>query len=132
IWSVSTLLRRKGTPTPVCWVIFSMVGSSSDQGRLGGRGEVGRCGQGAPDGGGGSDQRRDEVRAATLALAPFEVAVRRRGRALAGPELIRVHPETHRAPGVAPFGAEVEEDLVQPLGLGLEPDAGGARHHEDR
>src|SRR5450756_1451898 len=25
IWSVSTLLRRSGTPTPVCWVNFSMV-----------------------------------------------------------------------------------------------------------
>src|SRR6478735_6058729 len=143
IWSVSTLLRRSGTPTPVCWVNFSMmfflffrsdrleVGQRAAVGRGGARRQVGVGRERAADRGRRRDERRDEVRATALALAALEVAVRRGRRALAGRELVGVHAEAHRAAGVAPLGAEVEEDLVEPLGLGLEPHAGGRRDDED-
>src|SRR5690606_38995696 len=111
IWSVSTLLRRSGTPTPVCWVNFSMAMfllSGADQ-RAGGL-EVGRRGQRPPHGGRGGDERGDEVGAPALALAPLEVAVGGRGGPLSRLELVGVHPQAHRAPGVAPLGAELEED----------------------
>src|SRR4051794_18876895 len=99
IWSVSTLLRRSGTPTPVCWLNFSMTISSlglcvsgwrSDRLEVGQRAAVGRDDVGAEvgdgrqraaDGRGGRHQRRHEVRATALALPPLEVAVRR-GRGL--------------------------------------------------
>ena len=65
--------------------------------------------------------------AAALALAALEVAVGRRRAALPRRQLVGVHAQAHRAAGVAPFGAEVAEDLVEPLGLGLQPDAGASR-----
>lgn len=63
---------------------------------------------------------------AALALPSLEVAVRGGGGALAGGQLVGVHAEAHRAPGVPPFGAGLGEDLVQPLGDGLEGDPDGA------
>src|SRR4051794_25292848 len=95
IWSVSTLLRRNGTAVPVCTVNASMeivLTFSSCPGfiRLGAERagttyglKVGWAGEVAGDRRGGGHQRRDEVRATTLALTSFEVAVGRRGAALA-------------------------------------------------
>src|SRR3954466_2853823 len=123
IWSVSTLLRRSGTPTPVCWLNFSMAVvlrfPVSDRLEVGERAairrgdacvEVGVRRQRAADGGRGGDERRDEVRPATLALPALEVAVRRGCGPLPRCELVGVHAQAHRAAGVAPLGAEVEED----------------------
>src|SRR5689334_25298079 len=86
IWSVSTLLRRSGTPTPVWLVNFSMSVAPNGDGL-----QVGWRGQGAADGGRRRDRHGDQVRATTLALAAFEVAVGGRGAALAGRDRVRVH-----------------------------------------
>src|SRR5215217_8047289 len=109
IWSVSTLLRRSGTPTPVRLVNFSMSGLQVGGGR-----------ERAPDRGGRGDRHGHQVRAAALALPSLEVAVGRRSAALAGGELVGVHAQTHRAPGAAPLGPCLLEDDVEPLVLGLE------------
>src|SRR5437588_11553730 len=71
----------------------------------------------ARDGGGGGHRGADEVRAPTLALPALEVAVARRGAALARTQDVRVHPQTHRAAGLAPPEARGAEDGVKPLGL---------------
>src|SRR5437879_4674961 len=70
------------------------------------------------------------MRPSAGALAAFEVAVRRRGAALARLEDVRVHAEAHRAAGAAPLEAGGEEDLVQTLLLGLAAHGRGARHDE--
>ena len=44
-----------------------------------------------------------------------------------GLELIGVHRQAHAAPGLSPFGAGLQEDAVQSLGLGLMPDRLAAR-----
>ena len=135
IWSVSTLLRRSGSAVPVWVVNVSMSapphGSRvADQPAGGPAGlEVGR-GAGGRHRGGRGDERGDQVRAAALALAALEVAVRGGRGALAGGELVRVHAEAHRAAGATPLGAGRVEHLVQALGLGLQPDPGGARHDQ--
>src|SRR6202035_868791 len=67
---------------------------------------------------GGSHGRRDEMGAALVALAALEVAVRGRGAALAGIELVGVHGEAHRAAGLTPFEAGLDEDLVDAFGFG--------------
>src|SRR5450432_4125847 len=64
-------------------------------------------------------RRRDQMGAALIALTPLKVAVRSRSAALAGPELVGIHREAHRAAGLAPVEAGFHEDLVEPLGLGL-------------
>src|SRR6476619_2021275 len=96
IWSVSTLLRRSGTAVPVCTVIGStsapLLDAGPDQGR-----QVGGRRQGAADGGRGRDERRHQVGAAALALAALEVAVGRRGAALARSQLVGVHAQAHPA-----------------------------------
>src|SRR6476661_9953608 len=116
IWSVSTLLRRRGTPIPV-WV----VNCSMSVALLGGRADqVGRAGQRAAQRGRRRDERAHEVGATTLALASLEVAVGRRGAALPRRELVRVHAQAHRAPGEAPLGTGLDEHPVQALGLGLQ------------
>src|SRR4051812_22382403 len=109
IWSVSTLLRRRGTPTPVWEVNASM----SERLQIGGRG------QSAPDRGGRGDAHRDQVGAAALALATLEVAVGRRRAALAGLEGVGVHAEAHRAARTAPLGTGLLEDHVEALILRL-------------
>src|SRR5580765_5655799 len=118
IWSVSTLLRRRGTPTPVWLVKLSMSGSlrpvvvSTPLGRRGladrrgfadRRVQVGRRAEGAADRGGGRDRHRDQMGASALALTALEVAVGRRRAALLRCELVGVHPEAHRASGTAPL-----------------------------
>src|SRR6266851_5813203 len=65
--------------------------------------------------------------AAALALSPLEIAVRGRGAALAGQQLVLVHRQAHRAAGLAPFEPGFEEDPVEPLLLGLVLDEAGAR-----
>src|SRR5271166_2605634 len=71
---------------------------------------------------------RDQMGAALVALAALEIAVRGRGAALARRELVRVHGQAHRAPGLPPLEARGEEDLVQPFRLGLRLDQPRARH----
>src|SRR5690554_4785750 len=99
IWSVSTLLRRSGTPMPVWVVNFSMSVAPRVSGGLqrvgvgGVVGEVGDRGECPPDGRGRRDERRDEVRTTALALPALEVAVRRRGAALPRGELVGVHAQ---------------------------------------
>ena len=53
------------------------------------------------------------------ALAPDEVTVRGRRDALTRQPGVAVHPDAHRAPRLAPFEARVDEEFVEPLGLGL-------------
>src|SRR5687767_11071122 len=101
IWSVSTLLRRSGTPVPVWLMNLSMgtpvrlvwtsVGVDEIALQVGRRAERSgdRCGRG--------DRGRDQVGATTLALSTLEVAVGRRSCPLPRRQLVRVHPETHRA-----------------------------------
>ncbi len=57
-----------------------------------------------------------------LALTPFEVAVRGRGAALEGRQLVGVHPEAHGASRFPPLEARLEKDRVQTLLLRLGPD----------
>src|SRR6478735_2984702 len=77
IWSVSTLLRRSGTPTPVWVVNVSMsVAPNGDGLEVGGRGER------AADGSGRRDRHGHQVGATTLALTTLEVAVGGGGTAL--------------------------------------------------
>src|SRR5207244_546069 len=59
--------------------------------------------------------RAHEVRAPPASLAALEVAVRRRGAALAALQHVGVHAEAHRAPGVAPLESRLAEHPVQPL-----------------
>ena len=63
----------------------------------------------AGDCGGGGHGGADQVRATAGALAALEVAVARRGAALAGREDVGVHAQAHRATGVAPVEARVAE-----------------------
>src|SRR5699024_12666271 len=86
IWSVSTLLRRSGTPMPV-WVVKDSMGCSWSE-RVEGqpkpgsadRLEVGRGGQGATHGRGGGHHRGDQVGAPARALPAPGVAVGGGGR----------------------------------------------------
>src|SRR3954451_16146677 len=119
IWSVSTAVRRSGTATPVCVVNGSMSHLRRGQ-------DIRWRAQGAADRGRRGDDGRDEGGAAALALPALEVAVRGRGAPLPRRQLVRVHPETHGAAGEAPLRPEVGEDLVEPLGLGVEAHPCGA------
>ena len=107
IWSVSTSARSSGSARPVC------VGERLHAYRSSGVREV------AGDRGRGRDGRADEVRAAAPALTSLEVPVARRGAALAGRELVRVHAEAHRAAGVPPLEPGGLEDRVEALAFGL-------------
>src|SRR6266481_3389194 len=59
------------------------------------------------------------MRPSAPALAPFEIAVRGRGAALARFQAIGVHRKTHGAARLAPFEARGGENLVGPFGFGL-------------
>src|SRR3712207_574405 len=107
IWSVSTLLRRSGTPTPVC----ATNGSMSDVLQVRGRREP------TADRRRRRHRHRHQVRASALALPALEVAVGGGCAALAGLEGVRVHAEAHRATGTAPLGTGLLEDDVQALFL---------------
>src|SRR5687768_1703173 len=99
IWSVSTLLRRSGTPMPVWLVNFSMSEVL----------EVGGGRERAADRGGGGDGNGHQVGAPALALPALEVAVGGGGAALARGELVGVHAQAHRATRAAPLGAGLLE-----------------------
>ncbi len=111
IWSVSTSERSRGTARPVTTrdgLPLRAPGVASPGG-----GEV------AGDGGGGRHGGGHEVGAPAPALASLEVPVRGRRAALAHGELVGVHGQAHRAARLAPLEAGGDEDLVEPLGLGL-------------
>src|SRR5262249_36880521 len=72
--------------------------------------------------------RRDQMGAALVALAALEIAVRGRGAALAGRELVGIHRQTHRAAGLAPFESGTDENLVETFRLRLRFDQAPARH----
>src|SRR3954452_14715777 len=107
IWSVSTSARSSTLTAPFTCLTGSMSAPGPD------------VDEAALDGGGGGHLRGDQVGAAAAALAALEVAVRRRGAALAGREDVGVHPQAHRAARAAPVEAGGAEDLVEALGLGL-------------
>src|SRR6185312_1560048 len=69
------------------------------------------------DGGRGGHLRGDQVGAPATALAALEVAVGRRGAALAWLEDVGVHAQAHRASRHAPVEAGVAKDLVEALGF---------------
>src|SRR6266508_1618917 len=118
IWSVSTSARSSGSARPPMRVTLSISG------------EIRRQREAALHGGRGRDDGRDEVRTATGALTSFEVAVRRRRAALARTQHVRVHPEAHRAAGVAPLEASFAEDAVEALALRLLLHARRSRNDE--
>src|SRR5687767_1776024 len=110
IWSVSTLLRRSGTPTPVCLVNFSMSEVL----------EIGGSRKSAADRGGRSDGHGHQVGATTLALSPLEVSVRRRRASFSRRELVGIHAQTHRAASPAPLTTGLLEDDVESFLLRLQ------------
>src|SRR4026207_2247018 len=69
-------------------------------------------------------------RARALALAPLEIAVAGADAVLTGFDGVTVHPEAHRASGLAPLGAGVEEYLCDAARLGLTLHALRARHDQ--
>src|SRR5687768_8544092 len=83
--------------------------------------------------GGGGHCRRDEVCAASLALAAFEVAVAGACAPLARLQLVGVHRQAHRAARLAPLEARLLEDPVESffLGLLLHLPAAGNDHRVD-
>ena len=87
-------------------------------------------GEPAGDGGGGGHGRADKVSPSAGSLAALEVAVARAGRPLTGLEPVGIHRQAHAAAGLAPLGARLGEDPVEPLGLGLMPDLLAAGHDQ--
>src|SRR5947209_17129449 len=59
------------------------------------------------------------MRASAWTLPTFEISVRRGCAALAGPKLVGVHGEAHRAAGAPPLCASGREDLVKALAFRL-------------
>src|ERR1700754_4493266 len=104
IWSVSTLDRRRGTPIPVCVRNASIT-------------------PGPPESSGCHVLRWPRPPAARRGTygRPCPVGLRGGRAAFARGELVGIHPEAHRAPGRTPLGTGGGEDLVEALGLGLEP-----------
>src|SRR2546427_6493834 len=72
------------------------------------------------------------MRPRTFALAPLEVAVGGGGHALALARRLAVHPHAHRAAGLPPLEAGLDEDTIEPLGLGGALDEPRARHDPRR
>src|SRR5262245_51006257 len=70
--------------------------------------------------------RRHEMRAALVTLPPLEIAVRRRGAALAREQLVWVHRKAHRTTRFAPLEAGSLEDLVEAFRLRLHFHEAGA------
>ena len=82
--------------------------------------------------GGGGHRRAGEMGARARPLAADEVAVGGGDAALARRHGLAVHGEAHRAAGLAPLEAGVDEDAVEALGLRLALHRLGARHHPGR
>src|SRR5450759_5896279 len=96
--SVSTLLRSSGATNPVmtrkaCMICVLAQPTNVDEM--------------AGDARGRRHGRTDQMGASAGALAPLEVAVRRRRAALAGLEPVVVHRQAHRASGLAPIDTGV-------------------------
>src|SRR5882757_6039044 len=72
--------------------------------------------------------RRYQMGAALKALAALEIAVRGRGAALFGVELVGIHRQTHRAARLAPVESGFDEDLVEAFGFRLFLHEPRARH----
>src|SRR3954470_17993606 len=125
IWSVSTLLRRSGTPGPV-WVTKASMSALLCRDGF----QVGRGRERAADGRGRGHRHRHEVGASPLALTALEVAVGRRRTPLAWLEGVGVHAQAHRAARAPPLRAGLLEDDVEALLLGLEPHADRAGYDE--
>src|SRR4051794_31549263 len=66
-----------------------------------------RCGRG--------HRRTHQVRATTLALAAFEIAVRRAGAPLTRLQDVRVHTQAHATASLAPLEARFGEDAIDPF-----------------
>src|SRR5208282_634775 len=74
--------------------------------------------------------RADEVRAAALALASFEISIRRAGRAFAARQYVVVHADAHAATGVAPFESRVAENFVEAFFFGFNLHNARPGHHQ--
>src|SRR5271163_5010704 len=72
--------------------------------------------------------RANEMSSSPGTLTAFKIPVAGRSTALAGGQNVRVHPETHGAPGLTPLKSCFEEDAVEPLALGLYLDCLRARY----
>src|SRR5215471_6438380 len=72
------------------------------------------------------------MRSALVALAAFEITIRRRSATLAGAEPVGIHGEAHGAARLAPVEAGSEKDLVKPFGLGLLLHQAGTGHDHGR
>ena len=128
IWSVSTLVRRSGTPMPVCVVNFSIVRPPGDR--------VGATVRSA----GLESVPRTAVAAATSGLTRWV-----RPPLPCRPSKLRFDVDALRSPGASwsgfiprhieqpaqpPLGAGGGEDVVEALGLGLQADPSGTRDDE--
>src|SRR6266571_9488965 len=77
----------------------------------------------ASNGGGSGHDRADQMRAAVLALAALEVAIRGAGAAFVWRQDVRVHSDAHAASRVAPLEAGFAKNFVEALFFGLRLDA---------
>ena len=57
--------------------------------------------------------------ATAIALTAFKVAVRGRGTVLTGPQLIRIHGQTHRTARFTPVHTSINKYLIQTLSFRL-------------
>ncbi len=80
------------------------------------------------DGCGRRHRGTDQMRAATFALASFEVAVAGARTSFARSKLIGVHRQAHTATRLAPIKAGFLEDLIEAFFFGLQFDLPAARH----
>src|SRR5471032_1474283 len=121
IWSVSTLAWSIGTATDLRVVKASMVVLLGQ--------ELAHVGEVAGDGRRCRHRRAHQMGAHAAALTADEIAVRGRGDALPWHAHVAVDGDAHRASGLAPFEAGIDEDLVEPFLLGLLLDQARARDH---
>src|SRR5262245_41435545 len=107
------LPREGGGTTPSASTFGAAIGrptaGTSANGSTSGS-ERPHVGEPAGDRGGRGHRRRHQMRARALALAPFEITIRRRRHALAGGRRLAVHPDAHRAARLAPLEAGLAED----------------------
>src|SRR5665648_220435 len=86
--------------------------------------EIGGAGQGAAQGSGRCHSWADQVGATALALATLEVAVGSRRAAFPRRQLVRIHPQAHRASSQTPLRTRLGKHPVQALTLSLKPHPG--------
>src|SRR6266404_5216382 len=122
--SVLTFWRISGAARASRTVKASMVFS----GLRARQSECTYIGDASGDGRRSRHRRAGKVGASARPLPADEIAVRGGDAALSGRDRVAVHRQAHRAAGLAPFEAGLEEDSVQPLSLGLPLDVLRARH----